>query len=91
MKKLIFKFNHIRTKKKFTHKIPGGTYFTVASDRQFFKFADLGYNLFTMQCLQGYVQLDNGKWKKSSVLPFESRQEMIKAGVVTLPLSAKDS
>lgn len=82
--KLLYNFNSRRTKKKFTHKI-GDMFCTGAAPDDFLKeSALLNYNLFEMVCLQGYVQLDNGKWEKSTLISFETYSDMMDAGIEVL-------
>lgn len=82
--KLIFWFNDRMTKKKFSYR-RGDLYFTVAEPDNFFELADrYNISIFSIQCLQGYSQLDNGKWIRGLVLSFKDHRAMLDSGIEEL-------
>ena len=86
IKKLLFKLNDRLTRKKFTHiNSARDMCFTVAHPEDFYSnAAKNGYNIFKMQCVQSYIQLDNGKWQKGLAMPFEDAKAMRDAGIILI-------
>lgn len=82
-KKLLFKINDKLTRKNFTHVNSDGTiYFTVAAPEDFWRdAAKNGYNVFSMACLQSYIQLDNGRWYAGLIFHYETNSKMKKCGI----------
>lgn len=91
--KLLFKLNDKLTRKKFTHVSDDGEfYYTVAKPEDFFTAANqYGYDVFSMACLQSYVQMDNGRWYPGIVFPFENHTKMKEAGILPTKEVLRDS
>jgi len=85
-KKLRFKFNDWKTRKRFTHVDASKVrYYTVAKPDDFYIWSTiLNYDVFAMACLQGYVQDELGVWNKMPISPFENHKQLELNGITLI-------
>jgi hypothetical protein len=82
---IIFWFNDISTRKRFTMR-RGETFYCVSSPEAFY-YASLlfGYDPFLMACLDGYKQQSSGKWIKIGTFPFADCHKALRdAGILDI-------
>ena len=89
LERILFKIKDNLTKPKFDFVSKDNKIFYTAADPDdfFAKATELKYCVFTMACLQSWVQTKNGKWIKDLVVAFENQIEMYNTGIKELPRS----